>query len=260
MARRGRSGRAAEWKPKLRWLMRRILLLRPSRRPLERPRRMAARMPSRWRAEGAGEPDERVEPGSGGPGQPGVEVRGRERGVVEVVEQPQLLAQQEGAVEPRVGLLDLAERGELADGLAFGRLEQRPAGALDPAAGRGVRALVGVPLVAADLVGRARCARRHDVERVKADLGVRDRVADRALVLAAHVDRDRPDRVSCARRARSKKRLQGGAVAARRAPHDRARGVVGDAGQVALTAAVADLVDADRDQAARGGARRGGRR
>jgi hypothetical protein len=37
---------AAEWKPKLRWLMR---LLRPSRRPLERRSRMAARMPSRWR-------------------------------------------------------------------------------------------------------------------------------------------------------------------------------------------------------------------
>src|SRR5512132_2048744 len=38
---------SAEWKPKARWLMRRILLLRPSRRPLVRPRWMAARMPSR---------------------------------------------------------------------------------------------------------------------------------------------------------------------------------------------------------------------
>jgi transposase len=38
---------------------------------------------------------------------------------------------------------------------AFGRLEQRPAGALDPAAGGRVGALVGVPFVAADLVGGA---------------------------------------------------------------------------------------------------------
>ena len=35
-------------------------------------------------AEGAGEPDERGEPGSGCPGQPGVEVGGREASVVEV--------------------------------------------------------------------------------------------------------------------------------------------------------------------------------
>jgi hypothetical protein len=83
-----------------------------------------------------------------------------------VVEQPQLLAQQEGAVEPPVVVLDFRERGELADGLAFGRLEQRPAGALDPAAGRGVRALVRVPFVAADLVGGAR-SEPADVERVK---------------------------------------------------------------------------------------------
>ncbi len=43
-------------------------------------------------------------------------------------------------------------------------------------------------------------------------------------------------------------RLQRGGVAARGAPHDRARVVVDDRGQVALAAAVADLVDADRDQ------------
>jgi hypothetical protein len=35
----------AEWKPKLRWLMSRMRLLRPSRRPLLSPRRMSAR----WR-------------------------------------------------------------------------------------------------------------------------------------------------------------------------------------------------------------------
>src|SRR5215211_5815324 len=167
--------------------------------------------------------------------------------VIEVIEQPELLAQQEGAVEPAVGPLDLAEGGQLAHGLALGGLEQRPAGALHPPAGRGVRALVGVPLVAADLVGRPACE-AADVEGIEADLGVRDRLADGALVLAAHVDRDGPDRVPPVAEL-GEERLQGGAVAAGCAPHDRAGGVVGDARQVALAAAVGDLVDADRDEA-----------
>ena len=58
---------------------------------------------------------------------------------------------------------------------------------------RGVRAVVLVPFVAADLVDGAG-AEADDVEGVKADLGVRDAGADGALVLAAHVDRDRADR------------------------------------------------------------------
>src|SRR5439155_4919913 len=87
-----------------------------------------------------------------------------------------------------------------------------------------------------------------DVEGVKADLRVGDRVADGALVLAAHVDRDGPDRV-LARPELIEERLQGGAVAARSAPHDRTRSVIGDRGQIAVMAAVADLVDADADQA-----------
>jgi hypothetical protein len=105
---------------------------------------------------------------------------------------------------------------------------------------------VGVPFVAAHLVG---CARSEpaDVERVKADLGLRHGFADGALVLAAHVDRDRPDRV-LARPELIEERLQRGAVAARSAPHDRPGPVVGDARQVAVMAAVADLVDADADQ------------
>ena len=173
-------------------------------------------------------------------------MRWRERGVGQVVEQPELFAQQERAVERAVGLLDLVERGELADRLALGRLEQRPAGALDPATGRGVRALVGVPLVAADLVGRAGREPDH-VERVEADLGVGNGGADGALVLAAHVDRDRPDRVAAGPEL-VEELGEGGAVAPRPAPHDRSRAVVGDAGQVALPAAVADLVNADRDQ------------
>src|SRR3954451_9153644 len=94
----------AEWKPKLRWLIRRILLLSPSSRPLERPRRMAARIPWRWPR--AGQRDEGPQSGARGPGQPGVEVRGRQASVVEVIEQPQLFAQQEGPVEPAVGVAD----------------------------------------------------------------------------------------------------------------------------------------------------------
>ena len=76
---------------------------------------MAARMPSRWRRSVRASRTNGVSRERDGPGQPGVQVRGREARVVEVVEQPQLFAQQEGAVERAVGLLDLAERGELAD-------------------------------------------------------------------------------------------------------------------------------------------------
>ena len=90
-----------------------------------------------------------------------------------MVEQPQLLAQQEGAVEPAVLALDLGQRRELVDALVGRGLEQAPAGALDPTALGRVRAVVAVPFVAADLVGRA-CAKPDDVERVKADLRVGD--------------------------------------------------------------------------------------
>jgi hypothetical protein len=86
------------------------------------------------------------------------------------------------------------------------------------------------------------------VEGVKADLGVGDGVADGALVLAAHVDRDRADRVLAGPEL-GEELGQGGAVAAGPAPHDRARPVVGHAGQVAVMAAVGDLVDADTDEA-----------
>jgi hypothetical protein len=122
----------AEWKPKLRWLIRRMRLLSPSRRPLESPSRMAARMPARWRRIVRREPNERDEPGAGGPCEPGVEVGGREPRVVELVEQPQLLFEQKGAVERLVGERDFAEQRELRDRLLLGCLEQRPAGALDP--------------------------------------------------------------------------------------------------------------------------------
>jgi hypothetical protein len=61
--------------------MRRILELRPSRRPLERPTRMAARIPARC-AQGAGERDERRQPGFWRPRparRPGGRARGRGR-------------------------------------------------------------------------------------------------------------------------------------------------------------------------------------
>jgi hypothetical protein len=83
--------------------------------------------------------------------------------------------------------------------------------ALDPAAGHGARTVVGVPLVAAGLVGRP------------ADRRACDRLADRALIVAAHVQRDRPDRGAAVAKL-DEEVLQGGAVAARRAPHDRAAG------------------------------------
>jgi hypothetical protein len=82
--------------------------------------------------------DERLELAAGGPGQPGVEVLGREHRVLELVDQPEFLFEQEAAVERLVGLLDLVKQRELADRLLLGALEQRPAGAFDPLAGLGV--------------------------------------------------------------------------------------------------------------------------
>ena len=96
-------------------------------------------------------------------------MRGRERGIVELVEQPELRFEQEGAVERLVGVRDFAEQRELRNRLLVGRLKQRPPGALDPAADGGVRALVRVPLIAADLVDRA-LAEPDDVERIERDL------------------------------------------------------------------------------------------
>ena len=119
-------------------------------------------------ADGAGELDERLEPGSRRPGQPGVEVRGRERRVVEVVEQPELLLEQERAVERLVGLLDLARACASWSIVCFaGALSSDQRVPLIHLPVGGVGALVGVPLVAADLVDRA-LREAHDVERVKA--------------------------------------------------------------------------------------------
>ena len=76
------------------------------------------------RAQGAREPDEGLELRARGPGQPGVQVLGRERRVGQVIEQAQLFPEQEGPVEAAVVALDFGERGELADRLVLGRLEQ----------------------------------------------------------------------------------------------------------------------------------------
>jgi len=110
---------------------------------------------------------------------------------------------------------------------------------------------VGVPFVAADLVDGA-LSEMHHLERIKADLGLRDGVADRFGVAAAHVDRDRPDR-GLAGTELVEEALQGGGVAACRAPHDRPSFMVDDACEVALAAAVADLVDTDSDEALQAG-------
>src|SRR5215210_9244127 len=74
--------------------------------------------PSAVLADRAGEADERSQFRARSPGKPGGEVLGSERGVVEVVEQAQLLLQQERPKEAAVGQRDLAERGELGDRLA----------------------------------------------------------------------------------------------------------------------------------------------
>src|SRR5438445_11545256 len=75
-----------------------------------------------------------------------------QRVTLESVEQPQLLLEQERAVERLVGPLHFGQQLELLGLLLGGRLQQRPARALDPAPLGRVRALVRVPLIAADAV------------------------------------------------------------------------------------------------------------
>ena len=105
----------------------------------------------------------------------------------------------------------------------------------------------GVPLGAADVIDGT-AGELADVERVKADLRVGQAVADRVLIAAVHVDRDRPDRLGVLAEL-VEERLQRRGVAARTGPHDRARAVVADLSEVALPATVADLVNADHHQA-----------
>src|SRR3954469_4020073 len=103
---------SALWKPKARWLMRRILELRPSRRPW-RVQAGSRRGCRRGGCAGCGRVGRRAATWSGRPrparrrGAPG---RAR---VGQVVEQPQFLAQQKGAVEALVDLADPVELGEL---------------------------------------------------------------------------------------------------------------------------------------------------
>src|SRR4051812_30857002 len=119
---------AAEWKPKLRWLMRRTRLLRPSRRPLDSPRRMAASTPARWRRRVRAALTKGSRRLRAAQLSQASRCGRRQARVVEVVEQPQLVVEQEGAVEAAVAGVDLAEGAELLQALAVGRLEQRPSG------------------------------------------------------------------------------------------------------------------------------------
>ena len=120
-------------------------------------------------------------------------MRWRERWTLELVGQPELLLEQERTVEGAVGLLYFGEQLELLGFLFGGRLQQRPAGALDPSSLGCVGALVSVPLITADLVDGT-LGEAHDVEGVERDLGLRDALADRLLLAAGHVDRDCTDR------------------------------------------------------------------
>jgi hypothetical protein len=123
-----------------------------------------------------------------------------------------------GAVEAAVLALDLGERGDLADALVLGRLQERPAVALDPAAPGRVGAFMGVPFVAADLVDGAR-AEADDAEGVKADVGV----GTAARIARWHSPLMSIETVWIESLASpsSAKKASGGAAAAGVTPHDR---------------------------------------
>jgi hypothetical protein len=194
----------------------------------------------------ARELDERFQPRSGCPRQPGVQalLSFLERQPVDVA---QLAVEQERAVHSPVSQHDLGELEQLARGLLGGILEQAVAGALDPLALAAGRAAVLVVLVAADLVGRL-AAELDNVKRVEHDLRVRHTLlaADRVLIAGGHVDRNGPDRGLLLVREPVEERLQAAGVAALGSPHDPARLVVRHAGQELVIGAVAHLVDADQ--------------
>jgi len=77
---------SAEWKPKLRWLIRRMRLLRSLEAAVVEAESDCVEDRVAVAADRAGELDEWLEPWPGGPGQPGVEVRRGERGIFELVE------------------------------------------------------------------------------------------------------------------------------------------------------------------------------
>ena len=169
---------------------------------MERPRWIAARMPARCsrsvrRAARTGRSRERDAQAS-----QASRCVGREAGVGEVVEQPQLLAQQEGAVEAAVlgwTSASVASWQIVWFSGAFSSdqrvlLTQRPVGVW--------RALVGVPFVAADLVGGAAAPSRTTWNGIEADLGVRDRRADRRAGTRRSCRSRPPGSSPCARRAR----------------------------------------------------------
>lgn len=116
-----------------------------------------------------------------------------------MVEQPQLLFEQECAVEPLVGGHDFGEAAELLGALALGGFEQRRADVLDPPPALGFALAVLVPVGAPDVVDGAAGELAH-VEGVEHNLGSEPLVAlgdgvDRVLLAGDHVDRDPLDGV-----------------------------------------------------------------
>ena len=85
-------------------------------------RRMVARMPSLWLRKGARDGGQTA--AAVGFARPGRRSRrsGRQRGVVEVIEQPKLFSEQEGRDSRTVLAQDVGERGVLVDRLVLGPL------------------------------------------------------------------------------------------------------------------------------------------
>ena len=206
--------------------------MRPSRRPLLRPRRIAARMPSRWRRivrasltngssrdrdAHASQASRCSGASAGSRGGRGAELfaRAGTRGTAAC-----------WPARPR-------RAGELGDGLLGGGLEQRPAGALDPLA-LAVWERSWAFYSSRRTWSTARWREAHDVERVKADLGVGDGCRG-SRAGSRRTCRSRPPGSSaCGRRAR-RRTPAGWRRCGPGAHHTIAPvRVVGDGGQVAV--------------------------
>jgi hypothetical protein len=192
----------------------------------------------------ARELDERRQPATARPRQPPVQQPLSDRGG-EPVDLSQLLLEQVRAIQPGVRLLDARELRLLAVGEVLRVLPDREPGAFELAGEREVPLSSRlVPHLAANLVERLG-GEHHDMKRVHAPDRVRAPLRDRPGDPGGHVRGDQLDLFATLVTELVEEREHRLAVPARGGPHQPAAVMVHDDGQVALTLAVADLVDPD---------------
>ena len=246
-------------------VMRRILVLTDSMRPLDRPCSIAARIDGRCARRCVFCSSRTRDPAAAGPADPPVQGLGVPRSWASLEDQPEAFFEQVGAVQPGVGLGDPGELGLLLVGEVLRVLPQRVAGADASSAlvaGRGGASAVRPPGRFGSLGAggrRSRPARRTSSRASVAHFttwnGSAQRTAFGQRSATTSAIQSAPSALTWViwaqplrSRGASKKASQGGLVPARRGPHQPAacRGRPPRSGTVATL--VGDLVDPDPAQ------------